>query len=353
MTDLIASICAVLKEGDAPDWIELIPKGTFVARDDGKRFNNADPQAVIAATNSLNLTAGLPIDYDHATDFAAPEGRPAPAAGWIKELQVRGGSIWGRVDWTEKAAASIAAKEYRYISPVFQHSKTDGVVRRLLRAGLTNNPKLELTAIAARSDAMTEAELKEARERIAKLFGLDANATITEICAAADKVKIVAAGTETKTGAETEVDSDALIATLVASGKVVKTEDYTKLVTDVNSMKADRLREQATAKVEAAIKEGKLPPAQREWAVAYCASDVKGFDAFIAKQSPVLSGVDQTFNGQPRASESGLTSNEMAVCSMLTKVSAKDFAAQKGKRLNLGILSQKGAKDDEGKDASK
>ncbi len=133
----------------APEWIELLPAGVFYGRDGRGPFRLDDPDAVIASTTAMQMNAGLPIDYDHATDFGAPEGRPAPAAGWIRELEVRGGAVWGRVEWTARAATSIVAREYRYVSPVFQFDPKDGVVTRLLRAGLTNNPNLHLTAIAA------------------------------------------------------------------------------------------------------------------------------------------------------------------------------------------------------------
>ena len=145
----------------APEWIELLPAGVFYGRDGRGPFRLDDPAAVIASTTALQMNAGLPIDYDHATDFGAPEGRPAPAAGWIRELEVRGGAVWGRVEWTARAASSIVAREYRYVSPVFQFDPKDGVVTRLLRAGLTNNPNLHLTAIAASHTAAANNETKD------------------------------------------------------------------------------------------------------------------------------------------------------------------------------------------------
>jgi phage I-like protein len=94
------------------------------------------------------MTAGLPIDFDHAIDLGAPQGQPAPAAGWIKELRQVNGVIQGRVEWTAAGAKALAAKLYRYISPVFEFSD-DGTVQRLLRAAVTNNPNLYLKAIAS------------------------------------------------------------------------------------------------------------------------------------------------------------------------------------------------------------
>src|SRR5205814_1362938 len=125
-----------------------IPAGTFFGRDGRGPYQFDDPAGVIAATRALQMAAGLPIDYDHATDFGAPAGHAAPAAGWIRELAVRDGALWGRVEWTDRAAAAIRAREYRYVSPVFQFTPEGGRVTRLLRAGLTNNPNLHLTAIS-------------------------------------------------------------------------------------------------------------------------------------------------------------------------------------------------------------
>src|SRR5229473_2555831 len=90
-------------DASAPEWIELLPAGVFYGRDGRGPFRLDDPDAVIESTHALQMNAGLPIDYDHATDFGAPEGRPAPAAGWIRELAIRTGALWGRVEWTAMA----------------------------------------------------------------------------------------------------------------------------------------------------------------------------------------------------------------------------------------------------------
>jgi phage I-like protein len=139
--------------GEAPEWIELLPLGEFVGRDGRGPFKLEDPEAVITATQALDMSAGIPIDFDHSTDFAAPQGHPAPAAGWIKALAVRDGFLCARVEWTPAGAKALAHKAYRYVSPVFEYRK-DGSVVQLLRAGLTNNPNLKLPAIAAAEKRM-------------------------------------------------------------------------------------------------------------------------------------------------------------------------------------------------------
>ncbi len=109
----------------------------------------------------------------------APQGNPAPAAGWITEFAVRDGAIWGRVEWTARAASAIRAHEYRYISPVFQYAPGAGTITRLLRAGLTNNPNLYLTAISAAGDE--ETKMNEFLKQLREMLGLSPDASPDDI----------------------------------------------------------------------------------------------------------------------------------------------------------------------------
>jgi phage I-like protein len=267
----------------APEWIELIPAGVFYGRDGRGPFRTADADALIQSTNALAMKAGLPIDYDHATDFGAPEGRPAPAAGWIRELQVRDGAVWGRVEWTARAAQSIVAREYRYISPVFQFDPTDGTVTRLLRAGLTNNPNLHLTAIAAAKTVAAsdkDSSMEMLSHELCEALGLEANATPEQVIATARAMR--AASERAQAGA---VNAAALGAD---PAHYVAVAQFERALTELNALKAERALDRASLIVEDAIRAGKLVPAQREWAVAYCAADSRGFLAFVAKQPSIL-----------------------------------------------------------------
>ena len=77
----------------------LMPGGELNARD-GRRWRLDDAQAVVAETRRVAGAADLVFDYNHQTDHSKKNGQSAPAAGWIKALEVRAGAIWGRVDWT-------------------------------------------------------------------------------------------------------------------------------------------------------------------------------------------------------------------------------------------------------------
>ncbi|HEY6417597.1 MAG TPA: phage protease [Candidatus Binataceae bacterium] len=307
-----------------PEWIELVPAGVFFGRDGRGPFRLEHPERVIAATVALQMAAGIPIDYDHATDFAAPEGRPAPAAGWIRQLQVRSGAIWGRVEWTGRAAAAIRAREYRYISPVFQFEGSDGKVTRLLRAGLTNNPNLYLTAIASAETLVTgsvvnlvangaehkDGIMEEFLKQLREILQLDDDATPDDI---AERVREMCASAD----ARSDADGDGVNTRFPDPARFVGIAEYQRAVTELHSIRAERAREKAAHAVDDAIRAGKLVPALREWAIAYCTADLKGFQAFAAKQ-PAIVGGEPAFPSDAQIPPSVmLSSSEVAICAQL------------------------------------
>ena len=53
---------------------------------------------------------------------------PAPARGWIVELQGRQDGIWGKVEWTATGRDLVAGKAYRGISPVIEHRPDNSII---------------------------------------------------------------------------------------------------------------------------------------------------------------------------------------------------------------------------------
>ena len=150
---LAAQFDLALAPGNAaPEWVHLLPLGKIKARD-GRQFVLTDPAAVIRAFEAGGVD--LPVDYDHQAD--SPKARangPVPAAGWIKALASRSDGIWGQVAWTATAAAMIAAREYRHLSPSLIFGTRTGEVVGLNGAGLVHHPALELTALAHQEHPM-------------------------------------------------------------------------------------------------------------------------------------------------------------------------------------------------------
>ncbi len=264
------------------------------------------------------MNAGLPIDYDHATDFGAPEGRPAPAAGWIRELAIRTGALWGRVEWTARAADSIVAREYRYVSPVFQFDPKTGIVTRLLRAGLTNNPNLHLTAIAAAETAMAKVGKEDTMEfpieELRELLGLGSEASSAEVLAKVREIRAASEASAVATGAHQH-----------DPGHYVAIAEFERALTELNALKAERVRERAAHTVEDAIRAGKIVPAQRDFA------------SFAAKQPSIL-GADSGLGGEPPIARRLGTLNpaELIICSQL---GLKHSEFLKRKRGRIDFLS--------------
>ncbi|WP_089257188.1 phage protease [Cereibacter sphaeroides] len=164
----------------APDWVHLLPAGMIATADHRGPYHLSDAGQVITA--SFAEADRLPIDENHATDLAAPLGHPAPARGWIVEMQSREDGIWGRVEWTEAGRALVTDRAYRALSPVVLHDKGK-TISRILRASLVNRPNLRGLAALNQETTMT------LMERLAELLGLDAAATEDQILAAVSAMK--------------------------------------------------------------------------------------------------------------------------------------------------------------------
>ncbi|NUZ08939.1 phage protease [Piscinibacter koreensis] len=142
---LLATALALAANGEA----QLLPAGEFKARDGrpGKDLTwKLDDTGGVKLAVRLNGTAAstpIVIDYEHQTMLAPENGKPAPAAGWITHVEWRvGQGLFSRVDWTAAARQRIAAKEYRFISPVIEYDRATGQITGLHNAALTNFPAL-------------------------------------------------------------------------------------------------------------------------------------------------------------------------------------------------------------------
>ena len=341
-----------LPEGEAPEWVMLMPGGELAARD-GRRWRLDDAEAVVAETRRLAGATDLVFDYNHQTDRSLANGRPAPASGWIKALEVRAGAIWGRVDWTDRARAAIAAREFRYVSPVFKHTRA-GQVLSLLRAAILNDPALDLPALAARSpnggsmheqlkrvlaklglkgdSEPTAAQADAALARIdpappidvaalAGALGLAATAKAAEVLAAAKArgaelaVALGLAGTATAKevlaaakakGGSTGSDPD--------PAAFVPRSEFDVVAGQLTTLQSERAEDKATAAVDEAVVAGKVSPATKAWATGYARKDLAGFKAYAATAPVIVAPAAPSptpTSGDPKAS---LTTEELAVC---------------------------------------
>ncbi|MEY9717864.1 phage I-like protein [Sinorhizobium fredii] len=352
--------------GNGASWIMLLPLGQFSGRDGRGPYDAGDKahlEAVIKATLQRAGSTEIVVDYDHQTMFSAVPGvgGRAPAAGWIKEFAVREDGLWGRVEWTEAAAAAVRAGEYRYISPVYLHTQS-GKVTRLISAALTNVPNLDLAAVAARADLTTQ---EEPMDKIALALGLaqgageDAiltaiNAVLTSTSAIAvalglDKatkpealaaqaaafradVERVTTAAGLKSGAKVDDVVTAIQSARTGAAdptKFVPIEQVTAMQADIKALQEKLSGNEAEEAVNAAIRDGKLAPALKEWGLALHRRDATQFKAFV-DNAPSLTAAQRTSSTTPAPKSDALDDADLAVMRQMGLTEEQMKASKKG-----------------------
>jgi len=304
-------------DGTVPEWIELLPPGRDVQGADGRAWVNDRPESIVADFNRGGIP--IPLDWEHATEVAAPEGRPAPAAGWIKALQAReGGAIWGQVDWTPKGAEMVKAREYRFISPVFLYERASTRISSIRSAALTNQPNLRMTALNRTEPAKDSPMDKE----LLKALGLPETATQAEALAAVNKLKSDTAAALNR--AETpsldkfvpRADHDAVLARATNAEKAL------------SDNRAKALDGEIEAEIKGALAAKKITPATTDYHKASCRQEggLARFREFV-KAAPVIAA-DSNLGAQDPAkgANGGLTEDQLAVCRRMN-LKPEDFKA--------------------------
>ena len=331
---------ALTGAGDARQWAHLMPAGSVLARD-GRRWT-VDAEAVVAHTIARSGDTDIVIDYEHQSQLAGSNGQPAPAAGWIEQIEVRADGIWGHVRWTERAREMLKNKEYRYISPTFLHNKS-GSVEAIVAAALTNLPALDLAALA-KTHTQPKTEMKFI-EKLAGLLGLakdaDEGAALTKVQSLIDQnthhvalAKALAIDTTAKAD-EQLAAAKALVDKAEAIGKppdpdpaaYVPREEFTAVAKTLAGLQTAQTNAAATAAVDQAVSAGKVTPATRSWAERYAQSDLEGFLAYC-QAAPMIIAPGEAGWPLPQAGDNGLAAHEISVCKM-TGVSQKAYLAQR------------------------
>jgi phage I-like protein len=293
-------------------WFRLFPMGEVRIKGEKEpaRFDAESAQLILEAFRSAGHD--MVIDYEHATLGE----NPAPAAGWIPEISARPDGLYVRAQWTENAKRMIAAREYRYFSPVMAMRKADRKIVGLHNVALTNQPRMnDLPALAAKE---TPTEENPMLEKLIAFLGLAEDATVEDLMAAiadmlkkmiallalpedATKEDLVAAIEEMvkeNSGAEggdkpvaakevldalglsKDADVEAVVAKIKAhqtDGRVVKpmAEELTALRSEIADMKANGL-------IQEALKDGKISPDEaKKWGRELARTNPKQFGLIV------------------------------------------------------------------------
>jgi phage I-like protein len=244
---------------DGRQWVHLLPAGRFTGLDGRGPYDATDIAGIIEASRRASGQRKMVIDYNHATDIVAPKGGEAPAAGWIEGLQARTDGVWGRVEWTPRAAQQIADREYRYISPVIRH-QAGGQVDMLRRASLVNAPNLDqLTALnSAEEEAMDD----NLQARLRELLGLGAEA---------DAEAIVSAVSERVTSSHSATPDPS---------QYVPIGMFQRALAEGNKLRQGIALHAAQEHVDTLVRKGTVLPWMRDWSVELCMSNLPAFEKF-------------------------------------------------------------------------
>ena len=292
-----------------PEVIRVLPKGHVSSTKGDFEVDDRDIAGIIRQFKARRLD--LVIDYEHQTLSDVQ----APAAGWIKDLYPGEDALMARVEWTKKGREYIANKEYRYLSPVVLVRKADQHAAVFHSAALTNTPAITGMFAIINSDALSIEEEEEPRMELSaliELLGLEEGTAEEDVLKRIKELTQQAAeegqgGQEGKEGPAkegTQLVANKTVLDLLGLPEDARTEDVTarimafKAGDSVLQRRVAELEKQAASQkaeelVGLAMKDGKLSPAQKEWAVAYALSDPKGFAKFVEK-APVVVPMGKT-----------------------------------------------------------
>lgn len=270
------------------------------------------------------------VDYEHGSIFADQ----SPAAGWIKALETResGGAktLWAQIEWTEKAADHIRAKEYRYLSPTIVFNTRDRKSSAMTGASLhsvalTNKPFLQelpevrLNALsAAFTDDIEENPMNEVQfKALCKDLGLPETASVEEVTAAVARARqgvALSAIACAELGLQPNAsDKDVQGAILrLKAPPAVSAADFAAL----QSRLAERDANDAVARALADRKLQAPGTPHHAWALDFARKDLGAFNAWAAA-APALVALGQKVPPPPKPEADEATEEEQRACSQL------------------------------------
>lgn len=325
--------------------IQLLPAGAFKARDGrpkdvqaGHWYIDAQVATRLLARLAVRAT-DVVIDYEHQTLNSTENGLPAPAAGWFAGVSMEWregqGLFASSVSWTDKASAMIAAKEYRYLSPVFSYHPATGEVLDLLHVGLTNYPAIDnlqpLQALAAARFQLadpaaqpTEEHPTVNRDQLIQHLRLSADASDDDIQTAL-------------TNLQSKADNTAVLEEALAVAKTkgvdpsthVPLADFEALKEQVVALTTRHTTGEVDGLVTAGLADGRLLPVQESWARELGSKDVAALKTYLDKTPAIAALKGQqsaTFQEQIPAAVDQLGTEALAVCKAMG-VKPEDYLA--------------------------
>ncbi len=256
----------------APEWIRIVPIGLFPTHHDGPHEITADHVGEMFANFERTSTDVL-VDLEHGSLWG--ESR---AAGWSDAVEVRGDGLYMRFpEWTPYGDTFVAAREYRYLSPVYQLTSVgkDGSERgaRLISVGLTNSPYMdegEVDPIRNSNPTGDPAEdsnppttmSKTLRDRLIKQYGLAADSTDEQIEAAVETAQ-AEADAKAAEAEKAEADAKAKEAEEAKAAETLQ-QRVDRLEKEAQDREAATTEAQVETLVNSAVQRGAILPADKD-----------------------------------------------------------------------------------------
>ncbi|KAA8702870.1 MULTISPECIES: phage protease [Pseudomonas] len=311
---LNTDLSATVSDGKAPEWVELIPPGPNVTGRDGRQWLFDEQAGTLVQSSFHGRAIDLPIDWEHATQHRASKGESAPAAGWIKQLELRNGALWGLVDWTPRASEQVINREYRFLSPVFDFDPDTTRIARLVSAGLTNKPNFLLTALNQENTEVTPVTLSPA---LLTALGLPATATEEQALAATAQLKATAQATNTE-----KPNLEQFMPRADYDSVLLRATNAEQALAD---QKKTEHNKQVDALITSATQAGKITPATADYHRAACQDEtgLARFKAFV-DAAPVVAAPSNLDERKHDKTTTALNSEEQHVAKLLD-MSEADF----------------------------
>lgn len=279
-------------EPKAPEWIQILPatQGVLETYDGRGPYRVDDIDALIATSFARSRRGRIPIDQDHAIAKAAPQGNPAPARGWITEMQARDDGLYGKVTWTKAGAEMVADGAYESVSPVLMHT-TDKRVVFIREVSLVNRQNLR--GMAALQSEENSAMLK----KLIEMLGLGEDATEDQVMSALKSKMEAKPAAQSEdlgrvakaAGLAEDAKADDIVAAVQSAIEVSTGEErlITALQAEVDVLKKDGKRRDAEAAVSEARAKGKgIGKATEKVLVSlHMEGNMDAFNEMVAAQS--------------------------------------------------------------------
>lgn len=297
------------KKAIPPKEVKLFPLGLVKSQKGDFLVDLQAYHSILEHFQSHNVD--IPIDYEHQT----LEGVQAPAAGWVKSLNLKEDGVYAAVEWTEKATEYLKNREYRYLSPVVGINLSDRRARLLHSIALTNTPAIDGMAAVVNSArfepfsvkaSYTGVELSHFKQ--GEYFdGNKQEETNGQAGKEGSENQEPVKGNENMPdslfpwlleilGLPDDSDIDSIKERIQAL-----LSEHSKMGLEINSLRFESLKQQADQQVNLALKEGKLLPYQKDWAFETAIQQPDFFKKWVENTPQVIPLYEINFGTEQEA----------------------------------------------------